>query len=325
MYIRFPIFFSFAIDKTRTDSAKKEGLIDTFAYEDQLDSVLTTKFGKIRKISERKYLNQTFHDTDWVASPTKIAIIYGSGSIVQGESGTDPLSGDMTIGSTTITRVIKKARRDKSIKAIVLRVDSPGGDGFASYLIWRELEITRKQKPVIVSMGSVAASGGYYISCNSDKIFALPATVTGSIGVFSLKMVLAGLYDKIGMKTEVIKRGEHADAFSPHRKLTTEEHQILKKAIEDFYAQFVHKVAQGRNKTFEYIDSVGQGRVWTGNQAKALGLIDSLGGFLTAIDYAKAKAKVKEVKIEFLPKPRLGLFRPMLGWLWSLITNSRFE
>lgn len=308
-----------------TPLAQKEGLTDTFAYADQLDSVLTSKLGKIRKISERSYRKQTVHNPNWALPSARIAVIYGSGSIVQGEGGTDPISGEMTIGSKTMLRAIKKARRDKKVKAIVLRVDSPGGDAFASDLIWHEIEITKRQKPVIVSMGSVAASGGYYISCNSDKIFALPATITGSIGVFSLKLVFAGLYEKLGIRTEVVKRGEHADAFAPHRKLTYEEHQILKEATEDFYRQFVNKVAQGRNQTFDYIDSIGKGRVWTGNQARSLGLVDSLGGFFAAIDYAKVKAGVKEVELEFLPKMHRGFFGQFFDWFWSKLTNRELE
>jgi len=307
------------------DSAKREGLIDTFAYADNLDSVLAVKLGKIRQVSERSYLNRTFHKSNWVEPSNKLAVIYATGSIAQGESGTDPLSGDMTIGSNTISRAIKKTRQDKSVKAIILRVDSPGGDGFASDLIWRELELAKKSKPVIVSMGPVAASGGYYISCNSDKIFALPTTITGSIGVFNLKLVLAGLYDKIGMKNEVMKRGEHADAMSGNRKYTEEEQQIMQKWVEDFYAQFINKVAKGRNKTYEFIDSIAQGRVWTGNQAKTIGLVDTLAGFFAAIDYAKEKTKIKEVKMEFLPKPRSGFFGPMLSWVWNMLFTSRYQ
>ncbi|MEO0114457.1 MAG: S49 family peptidase, partial [candidate division WOR-3 bacterium] len=183
------------------DSAKIEGLIDTFAYADQLDSILKSKFGKFKKITERSYRTKTKHNPNWTETASKIAIIYCLGSIVQGESRTDPISGEIIMGANTITQAIKKARRDRSVKAIIFRINSPGGDGFASDLIWREIELTKEKKPCIVSMGPVAASGGYYISCNSDKIFALPATLTGSIGVFSLKMVLAGLYDKIGVKT----------------------------------------------------------------------------------------------------------------------------
>lgn len=307
------------------DSARKERLIDTFAYDDQLDSVLEIKFGKIPKITEKKYRSQTIYETDWAEPSAKIALIYCFGSIVQGESKTNPLTGEMTMGANTIVRAIKKARRDKSVKAIVLRVNSPGGDGFASDLIWREIELTKSEKPVIVSMGTVAASGGYYIACNGDKIFALPTTITGSIGVFSLKMVLTGLYEKIGIKTEIVKKGEHADAFSPHRKFTAEEHQMLKKATEEFYIQFVNKVAQGRNMTFEKVDSVGQGRIWTGNQAKSIGLVDSLAGFFTAIDYAKTKVKAREIKMVFLPKPGYGFWESLLSWFWQTITNLRFE
>jgi protease-4 len=307
------------------DSARQAGLIDTFAYADNLDSVLESRLGKIRKVSESNYLSQTFHKSNWVEPSSKIDIIYATGSISQGESGTDLLNGEMTIGSNTISRAIKKARQDKSVKAIILRVDSPGGDGFASDLIWREIEIAKKSKPVIVSMGPVAASGGYYISCNSDKIFALPTTITGSIGVFNLKLVMAGLYDKIGMKNEIIKRGEHADAMSENRKFTLEEEQIMQKWLDDFYGQFVNKVAKGRNKSYDYIDSIAQGRVWTGNQAKAIGLVDTLAGFFSAIDYAKAKAKIDEVKIEFLPKSRGGFFGPMMSWVWNRLFIPHYE
>ncbi|MEO0093651.1 MAG: signal peptide peptidase SppA, partial [candidate division WOR-3 bacterium] len=301
------------------DSAKIEGLIDTFAYADQLDSILKSKFGKFKKITERSYRTKTKHNPNWTETASKIAIIYCLGSIVQGESRTDPISGEIIMGANTITQAIKKARRDRSVKAIIFRINSPGGDGFASDLIWREIELTKEKKPCIVSMGPVAASGGYYISCNSDKIFALPATLTGSIGVFSLKMVLAGLYDKIGVKTQVMKRGEHSDAFSPHRKLTAEEHQMLKKATQDFYHQFIQKVAKGRNKTYDYIDSIGQGRVWTGNQAKENGLVDTLGGLLAALDFAKQKTEAKEPKIIFLPKPKCDFLSPMLNWAWNRI------
>jgi protease IV len=307
------------------DSARNAGLIDTFAYADNLDSVLENKFGKIRKISESNYLGQTYDKSDWVEPANKIDVIYATGSISQGESGTDLLNGGMTIGSNTLSRAIKKARQDKSVKAIILRVDSPGGDGFASDLIWRELEIAKKSKPVIVSMGPVAASGGYYISCNGNKIFALPTTITGSIGVFDLKLVMAGLYDKIGLKNEIIKRGEHADAMSDNRKFTPEEERIMQKWIEDFYGQFVNKVAKGRNKPYAYIDSIAQGRVWTGNQAKTIGLVDTLAGFFSAIDYAKAQAKIKEVKMEFLPKTRSGLFSPMMSWVWNRLLIPHYE
>jgi protease-4 len=306
------------------ESAKTEGLIDTFGYADQLDSILEAKFGKIRKISDKSYMKRTFHKKDWKTESSKIAIIYNTGMITRGKSGTDPLSGEVSMGAKTITKAIKKACKDKSVKAIVLRINTGGGEGFASDLIWHELEKTKTKKPIIVSMGPVAASGGYYIACNSDKIFALPTTITGSIGAFSLKMVLAGLYEKIGMKTEVLKRGEHADAESDHRKLTDDERDIMKKAVEDHYRQFVEKVAQGRNKTFDYIDSIGKGRVWTGNQAKSLGLVDSLAGFLTAIEYAKEKAKVKQAEMVFLPKPRSFFFGSMLNWVWARF-NSRYE
>jgi protease-4 len=168
-------------------------------------------------------------------------------------------------------------------------------------------------------MGPVAASGGYYIAMAGDKIFASPATLTGSIGAFSIKFVTQELYSKLGIKTETIKRGEHADAFSSDRSFTDDERKTLKRHIEDFYAQFIGKVAQYRNVSSEYIDSIGQGRVWTGNQAQNLHLIDSLGGLLDAINYAKTEANVKEVKMEFLPKSRRGFFNLAVNLVRTII------
>ncbi|MCX7785236.1 MAG: signal peptide peptidase SppA [candidate division WOR-3 bacterium] len=294
--------------------AKENKLIDHYCYEDELDSILKNKFKNFKKISASKYNKERKYIYDWYELP-KIALVYAVGDIMTGESSTDPLTGSVTCGANTIVKAIRDARKDKNVKAIVLRVDSPGGDGFASDLIWRELSLAKEKKPVVVSMGPVSASGGYYISMAGDKIFASPATITGSIGVFSLKFVTQGLYTKLGVKTETIKRGEHADMFSPDRKFTEQEKDILKRQIQDFYAQFINKVAQHRNLTPEFVDSVGQGRVWTGNQARQCKLVDSLGGLLNALDFAKEKAKVNEVKIEFFPKRQKNL----LDWAIRLV------
>lgn len=302
-----------------SSEAKEHRLIDYYCYEDELDSLLKTKFTKFRKISFTKYYKEKEYFYDWQELPA-IAVIYAVGDITSGESKTDPLMGNVTCGTNTIIKAIRDARKNKNVKAIVLRVDSPGGDGFASDLIWRELLLTKKKKPVVVSMGPVAASGGYYISMVGDRIFALPATITGSIGVFSLKFVTQALYAKLGIKTETIKRGEHADMFSSDRKFTDQEKKILQRQIKDFYTQFINKVASNRNLTVEFVDSVGQGRVWTGNQAQQCKLVDTLGGLLNAIDFAKEKAKVKEVKVDFLPKMRRNIFNLGLN-LSKMILN----
>ncbi|MEO0082819.1 MAG: signal peptide peptidase SppA [candidate division WOR-3 bacterium] len=305
-------------------NAKQERLIDNLCYEDELDSLCKNIFAHSKPIPMKKYLRQLSHQYDWQAPP-KIVIIYANGDIAIGESSTDPLTGNITCGANTIVCAIRQARKDKKVKAIVLRVNSPGGDGFASDLIWREIQITKKTKPVIVSMGPLAASGGYYIAMNGDKIFALPATITGSIGVFGLKYVTKELYHKLGINIETIKRGEHADAFSPDRKFSPDEKMILKKQVEDFYAQFIEKVAQARNLSVDYVDSVGQGRIWTGNQAKERFLIDSLGGLLNAVEFAKEKTKVKEVKIDFLPRPKRDFFNLALKMIVPILKYKFYE
>jgi protease-4 len=301
--------------------AQEKRLIDRYCYEDELDSIIKLDNKNLKKITASHYMSEKDYVYDWRDLP-KIMVIYATGDIVGGESGTDPLMGGVSCGANSIVKAIRNARKDKDVKAIILRVDSPGGDGFASDLIWREITIAKKTKPVIVSMGPVAASGGYYISMAADKIFASPATITGSIGAFSLKFVTKELYDKLGINTETIKRGEHADAFSQDRKFTDEEHDMLHKQIEDFYSQFIGKVAEYRHLTPEYVDSVGQGRVWTGNQARDRKLVDSLGGLLNAINYAKETAKVKEFKLDFVPKPRGLLIGLTIDWIKTFIKNN---
>ncbi len=301
--------------------AKASKLVNQLCYEDELDSILGKNYKGFRKITSLHYMNDKDYEYNWCDLP-KIAIIYATGDITQGESGTDILMGGISCGANSIVTAIREARKDKNVKAIILRVDSPGGDGFASDLIWRELSIAKNTKPVIVSMGPVAASGGYYISMMADKIFASPATITGSIGVFSMKFITKELYSKLGINYETIKRGEHADAFSQDRKFTDDERALFQKQIQDFYYQFINKVAQGRHLTPEYVDSVGQGRVWTGNQAYQRKLVDSLGGLMNAIDYAKGEVKIKEVKLDFMPKPKTGLFNLTLNWIKTRIKNN---
>lgn len=291
----------------RADEAKAAGLVDTLCYEDELDSLIRREFKGGQKIDEKGLQRAEVVSDRW-DEPARIAVIYATGSIVQGESGTDFLTGEQRAGSTTLSRAIKQAGKDKRVKGIVLRVDSPGGDGFASDLIWRELELVKKKKPVVVSMGTLAASGGYYISCNADKIFALPGSITGSIGVFNLRLITEGLYNKLGIRRQTVKRGEHADLLSDIREATPEEDSILQSQIDWFYQQFITKVAKGRGLTIEGVDSVAQGRVWLAGEAKRFGLVDSLGGLMQAIEFCREKANLgTDYRLEFYPKRKLGL------------------
>lgn len=298
--------------------AKQNQLVDDICYEDELDSIIKAKHKLSSKINHARYNQLKDYDYDWSDLPV-LAIVYANGDITQGESRSDLLMGGNTCGANTLVRTIRQIRNDNNVKAIILRIDSPGGDGFASDLIFRELELARKTKPVIVSMGPLAASGGYYIAMVADKIFVSPATITGSIGVFSAKFVAKDMYAKLGIKTETLKRGEHADAFSQDRKFNDNERAMLQTQLKDFYDQFIGKVAQYRNLTVEYVDSVGQGRIWTGKQAQTNQLVDSIGSLLNAIDFAQEKTQVKEYKIDTHPKSRRGLFNMTMNLLNTLI------
>jgi protease-4 len=283
-------------------AAKNRGLIDELCYEDELDSIITKLFGKYSKISQGQYKKEKPHRYLW-DEPQKFALVYISGEITTGKSTTNPLTGSQSCGAQTIAHLIRKAKTDNEIKAIILRIDSPGGDGFASDLIWREIMLAKKTKPVIISMAQVAASGGYYIAIAADKIFALPATITGSIGVFSMKLVTTGLYEKLGIKEIILKRGEHADMYSNNRKFTDEERTLLKEQLQRFYDQFLAKVSRGRNLSKAYVDSVGQGKIWLGKDAVNLKLVDFLGGIFDAVEYLKTTKNLKEAElIVFSPK-----------------------
>jgi len=287
----------------RASAAQAAGLVDNSCYDDELDSLVRQEFRGLGKFAE-KGLGVTEFRTDWQDLP-KVAVVYASGDIATGESRTDFLTGGQTMGANTIVRALRKARQDRSVKAIVLRVDSPGGDGFASDLIWREVTLAGKKKPVAVSMAGVAASGGYYISCPAEMVFCLPGTLTGSIGVFSFQFMTEGLYNKLGINRETVKRGAHAD-MTDARLMTQEEDSMVQAEIDAFYDQFIRKVADGRKLSVEHVDSVGQGRVWAGKDALAAGLVDSLGGFLAAVEWAKKKAGVKDCEYVFYPEPKTG-------------------
>jgi protease-4 len=223
---------------------------------------------------------------------------------MSGESSISLFGGE-TLGSDTIVKALRQARDDESVAAIVLRVDSPGGSALASDLIWRE--IAQIEKPIIASMGDVAASGGYYISMGCDRIFAEPGTLTGSIGVVGGKIALGGLYEKLGLKTDVISRGRNSGLLSGEDRFTDSEREVWKRQLEETYRQFTTKAAEGRNMELDRLETLAGGRVWTGRQARENGLVDELGTLRDAMKHAKTAAGLPEddkVETLILPTPK---------------------
>ena len=284
------------------EDAVRAGLVDDVAYEDELDDKVKLGNGKASFLSESEYRRVPLASLGLNRGP-RIAVIYASGVIASGESNYDSPSGQV-LGADTLVDHLRKARADSSVRAIVLRVDSPGGSAIASDVIWREVMLTRNIKPVIASMGDVAASGGYYIAMPAHAIVAQPATLTGSIGVVMLKFVIDGTLKKLGMNMEGVKSGRYADLYSPVRAFSAEERAKVQEQMQATYDTFVEKAAAGRNTTPERIDAVAQGRVWTGAQAKQIGLVDELGGLERALAVAKQRAKLapdSEVEVVVYP------------------------
>lgn len=240
-------------------------------------------------------------------SDTQLALIYANGPILL--SGDPFLTAMPVVTPTVLKSAFQKARTDNTIKAVVLRVDSPGGSALASDLIWREVMLTQREKPVVVSMGDVAASGGYYISMAAGTIVAQPGTLTGSIGVLGGKLNLKGLYNKVGLTKEILRYGQNATLYSDYGGFTETERERVEKMMKTVYQDFVSKAAEGRSKTFDDIDEIAQGRVWTGKAAKALGLVDELGGLDTALAIAKQKAGfTDEDKLNIIVLPKQKTF-----------------
>jgi len=294
--------------------AKEAGLIDSAAYRDELDKEIKSKLGyqdndELRLVRGSEY-REVPPESLGLDKGERIAVIYATGNIGSGKSDNSP-TGDQSIGSDTLAKALNDARDDKTIKAIVLRVDSPGGSGLASDIIWHAVESAKQKKPVVVSMSDVAASGGYYISASANKIIAQPSTITGSIGVVAGKPVMKGFYDWIGLSNEYVLRGKNAGMFRETEKFTPDERAKFEEWIKTtYYNDFVPKVARGRGKDPAYIDSVGQGRVWTGSQGKNNGLVDEFGGLDRAVAVAKQLANIpadKEVNRVVLPYPQTFL------------------
>ena len=279
---------------------KEKGLVDDLIYRDQLDEMIRKQLQlkELHPLSILEYQKQEFRDL-LNEKPDRIALIYATGTIIPGESYSG--FGEQFLGAGTVSESFQHARKDSSVKAIVFRVDSPGGSPSASDAIWREVQITAKKKPVVVSMADVAASGGYYVAMGATKILADPSTITGSIGVYGGKFYLKGLYDKVGMTKEVIKKGKHADLFSDYVPYGEEEWNIVKKHMLETYEAFTKKAAEGRKRKQEQIHSVAQGRVWSGDQAISLGLIDRIGGLSDAVQEAKKLAKIDEFSYVIYP------------------------
>jgi protease-4 len=293
------------------EDALRAGLIDDLAYEDQLDDrvpELRTGSGDMRRIDGPDYERVTPSSVGF-SPQSRIAVLYAVGTIVSGKSGFDPVNGAV-VGSETMVEQIKRVRDDDSIKAIVLRVDSPGGSSIASDVIWRELMITRDTnpaRPIVVSMGDLAASGGYYIAMPGQVIVAQPGTLTGSIGIFTGKFVVTGTLDKLGITTGTVQSGKNATTSSPFHQFTPEQRAKVLDYMQGFYDNFVEKAAESRHTTPERIDTVAQGRVWTGQQARQHGLVDELGGLNDAIEIAKQRAKIpadEDVDIVVYPARR---------------------
>jgi protease-4 len=291
------------------EDALRAGLIDDVAYEDQvLEKVGLKPDERGRRVDSDTYSRVSARSLGLNRGP-RIAVIHVSGAIVSGGSGFDPIEGPV-VGSDTLIESIRRVRRDRSVRAIVLRIDSPGGSATASDVIWRELMITRNERadrPLVASMSDLAASGGYYVALPAKVLVAQPATLTGSIGIFGGKFVTGGLYGKLGANIGSVSFGKHAEMNSPARPYNADETKKVQEQLHAFYDQFVEKVAESRGSTPERIDQLAQGRVWTGRQAKENGLVDELGGLARAIAVAKDLAKIPaadEVEVAVYPQPK---------------------
>lgn len=283
------------------EMAKEHHLVDIIAYEDVYHDAIrkalkVEKDEDYNKISIFDYTKKMMTTSKINGAKDEIAIIYAQGEIQSGEGDVN------TIGEGSMRRSLQEARRNKNVKAIVLRIDSPGGNALTSDLIWREVELAKKVKPVVVSMGNYAASGGYYIACNASKIFAENNTITGSIGVFGILPNFTKLTTRIGINAEQVKTHENSARYSPFLPLDDKFKAVTLEGVEQVYNTFVTHVAEGRKMTFAQVDSIAQGRVWSGSQAIKVGLVDKIGGLSDAIKEAATLAKVKTYSTRNYPE-----------------------
>ncbi len=283
-----------------SDDAVTNNFVDQLAYRDQVMAMMKSAAGtesddELELITLSKY-NSIVHPFGKSKSGDKIAVIYADGSIVSGKGQANE------IGSDKFAKALRKAREDEDVKAVVLRINSGGGSALASDVIWRETKLMKGVKPLIVSMGDVAASGGYYIACLGDSVLSMPNTITGSIGVFGLYPNAEELYGKMGLHTEVVKTSDVADFGRIDRALNEKEISILDAMIGQIYEQFLNRVGTGRSLDRAHLDTIAEGRVWTGTYAKNIGLVDEFGGLKEAIEIAAFKAGMEDYKVTSFPK-----------------------
>jgi protease-4 len=271
--------------------ARQRGLVDQVAYLDQVVADLKKLTGSdeddksFKQINFATYSNVESNDSK-KSSDNKVALVYADGEIVDGQGGAQQVGGD------SFARQLRQLRLDEDVKAVVLRINSPGGSATASEVIQREVRLTREKKPVIVSMGDYAASGGYWIATGANHIFAEPSTITGSIGVFGLQFNVQKLANDNGITWDVVKTGRYADSSTVSRPKTPQELAIAQRSVNQIYYQFLNKVAESRKLPTQRVAQIAQGRVWSGQDAKQLGLVDDLGGIEDAINYAAKQAKL---------------------------------
>ncbi len=306
------------------------GWLDGVLYRDQLETVLKTlnhtkASGSLKKISGSSYSEISLESLGLNKGKNRIALIYSQGLVQEGDDTFSPLTLTKTAGTDPMISAIKRAAKNKSVKAIVYRVDSPGGSGLGCDLVWREIMQAKEKKPVIVSMSDYAASGGYWISMGATAIVAQPSTLTGSIGIWSIFPNISGLYDKLGLKESNIKRGEHADMLLGVKKLTDYEKELFRDNLLTGYREFVSKAAASRGVTYEELEPKAQGRTWTGEQAKQLGLIDELGGLDRAIEVAREKANINSsetVKVVVFSVQKSWIEKLMPGGVLSWLVKN---
>lgn len=279
-----------------SQKALDAGFVDRLLYRDEVFDQLEKKIGeKTEKISWSDYLlRDGFPHCE---GEKKIALIYGVGAVTRGASGINPMSGRFSMGSDTVTKAFREAAEDKNVKAIIFRIDSPGGSYVASDTIWRQvLETRQKGIPVIASMGNLGASGGYFVAMGADKILAQPGTITGSIGVLAGKMITTGFWEKLGISWDEVHTSKNSTFWTGTHDYSPEQWDHFQSWLDRIYEDFIEKVAQGRNMPVETVKSVAKGRVWPGDSAGEIGLIDQLGGFRQAIDLAKKASGISETE-----------------------------
>ena len=312
--------------------AKARGLVDGIGHEDRAFDAAKAMAKRASGHAGRRVhmAGRRSYNERWGTLP-RVAVVFASGDIVAGTGGTDIISGTQLMGAETMARALRAVREDRTIKAVVLRIDSPGGDALASDLIWREVARLREsKKPVVVSVGDLAASGGYFIACDGDSIISNPGAIVGSIGIFTGKLYVAGLYDRLGVGVDVITRGDNAAIYSWQTSLTPQQRELVRRGLQYGYDVFVSRVAEGRKMTAAEVDSVGRGRIYTGEQGIDRGLIDRIGGLEDAIRAAMHMARIAD-RAEIVAYPRRAPFwqqfasgRPLGIQVWQPAGNGWF-